>query len=159
MCWGDDPADIGMFLISLALKCTPDEFRWAMKASKAMISVCLEISFTAAIYITLIQATLSEEDKWNAGPYMGYSLGIVLVITIMVAQWVRATKDEMLKTQFFLTYKIIDFLIGALNTAGIIYAREDIDTSDWRQMVVIVLVGCDVIVDPIQAIIACRFAN
>ena len=78
--------------------------------------------------------------------------GVCFMVCIIVRFAIKYdhSEDNEAKRRYMCAYKSVDFLFGAVSTAGLIYGREDIDFEETFQVVIIILVTIDVVLDPIQ---------
>ena len=155
-----DPVDLSLLTLKLVSKCLAAELRFVFVLCRAAIGISLD-GFELVI---LTESVLKEYTKDNIGLEIGLILGIsVLTIAALIIVGCMAVpvlsignSDKQRATnRFFITFKTVNLILALIILAGTIYGRENIDTETATHIFLIVSLGMDVLMDPIELIIGC----
>lgn len=154
----EEPTDVTLFILKLLTRCIPERFKCAVAAVyifRCLLSLASDYAFATKIYLDILIEYLPEEIQQSPWPLRGYAIFYFLCMCVLLYQIIKVVKGKMEKRTFMLTYKAIDLFLSAVNVAGLIIARDDVDFKDWQDVVVVVFVGLDVVVDSVEIIVYC----
>ena len=155
-----DPVDLTLLALKLVSKCVAFELRFAFILIRAVIGISLD-TFELII---LSESVLKEYTEDNIGLEIGLILGIsvLTIIALIIVSFMAVpvfsldTVDKRkAKNRFFITFKTINLIIALIALAGTIYGREKIVIEEWTHIFLLVSMGMDVLMDPIELIIGC----
>ena len=155
--------DLTMLILKLASKCLPAELailRFVFVLCRAAIGISLD----GFELIILTESVLKEYTKDNIGLEVGLIFGIsaltiaaLLIVTYMaVPVFHLGTQDKQRAVnRFFITFKAVNLTLALIILAGTIYGRENIDKEVATHIFLLVSLGLDVLMDPIELIFGC----
>ena len=155
-----DPVDLSLLALKLVSRCVAAELRFVFVLCRAVIGISLD-TFELVVLSTSV---LKEYTDDNIGLEIGLTLGIsvLTIIALIIVSCMAVpvlsldTVDKQkAKNKFFITFKTVNLIIALIALAGTIYGREKIVFEEWTHVFLLVSMGMDVLMDPIELIIGC----
>ena len=161
----EDPKDLSMLILRLATKCLPKKleiFRYVLYLCRAVIGISLD-----GVELIILKSVLAEYTKDNIGLNIGLIFGIsaltiasIIVVTYTALPVLRLETPETPDKQravdrYFNTFKAVNLTLTLIILAGTIYGRENIDIEEATHIFLLISLGLDVLMDPIELIFGC----
>ena len=161
----EDPKDLSMLILRLATKCLPKKleiFRYVLYLCRAVIGISLD-----GVELIILKSVLAEYTKDNIGLDVGLILGIsaltiasIIVVTYTALPVLRLETPETPDKQravdrYFNTFKAVNLTLTLIILAGTIYGRKNIDIEEASHIFLLISLGLDVLMDPIELIFGC----
>ena len=158
----EDPVDLSMLILKIASKCLPADleiFKYVFVLCRAAIGISLD-----GFELIILKSVLEEYTKDNIGLDVGLILGIcaltiaaLLIVSCMaVPVFHLGTQDKQRAVnRFFITFKAVNLTLALIILAGTIYGRENIDKEESTHIFLLVSLGMDVLMDPIELVFGC----
>ena len=157
-----------MLILRLATKCLPKKleiFRYVLYLCRAVIGISLD-----GVELIILKSVLAEYTKDNIGLDVGLIFGIIaltiaaiIVVTYTALPVLRFETPETQETldkqravdRYFNTFKAVNLTLTLIILAGTIYGRKNIDIEEPSHIFLLISLGLDVLMDPIELIFGC----
>lgn len=144
------PMDISVFLLTVLKKTFLKGFEilpYILRAIGGFI-------FTFAEGFVMISEMLKGKDVKMEITYSCAGLYVVLLVILAIIGIiaVKTDNDRMIGI-FFVVFKIMNLFMALIIGAGVVYGKDNLGLSNWHHTALVICVGIDIVIDPIEIII------
>lgn len=151
-CSCDDPMDISVFVLNLFMKYFAKKFKMAAYVARAIGGFC----FIFAEGFVVIYELLKCVKQQLAIAFICAGIYVVLLVILLVIGYSAVKNDDYKRVRiFFLVFKIMNFVMALIIGGGTLYGKGQLNFSYWLHIALIVCIGLDVVIDPIEIIMFC----
>lgn len=144
------PMDISVFLLTMLKK----TFLKGFDLLPYIVRAIGGFIFTFAEGFVMISELLEGHDVQLEITYSCAGLYVVLLVILAIIGVIAVKTDDDRKIGiFFVVFKIMNLFMALIIGAGIVYGREQLGFSKWLHTALVVCVGIDIVIDPIEIII------